>query len=240
MRRKKTLWLAGVGLVLTAVIVTALIVMVRHEPGFYRRSEIAAGKIRQEMSAAFLGQFATLLNNWKEGRGDWEVTFTEQQINSYFMEGFITHGLDKVMLAQGNTDPRIAIDNDKLRLAFRYGSPPWSAIISYDLKMWVAPKEVNVVCIEFLARHAGALPIATQALLNEISEVAGRNGFEVTWHRHQGNPVALVRIQQSNLTHVPPRLRHLDVKQGWLAIRGVSQVPDLTDNGKRAMVQMGN
>jgi hypothetical protein len=241
MRKKKKIQLVCWGLLATALVLMALIVLVRHEPAFYHRAEVAPGKIRQEMSAAFTGRFASLCNNWQEGRGEWEVTFTEQQINSYFVEDFIKgHNMAEVLSPHGVTEPRIAIENDKLRLAFRYGRPPWSTIISYDLKLWVAPNDLNVVCVEFLGRHAGALPIATQALLNEISEVARRNGFEVTWHRHQGNPVAVVRIQQGNRAHAPPRLRRLEVKQGWMTIGGVSQVPDLTDSGKRVTAPMGN
>ena len=70
-------------------------------------------------------------------------------------------------------------------------------IVSYDLKLWLAPAEENVICIEFLGRHAGALPIATQSLLNDISDVASRNGLDMTWYRHGNNPVALLKIQQN-------------------------------------------
>jgi hypothetical protein len=238
MRKKKTLVLGGLSLLLAAGVVTVLIFMVRHEPSFYHRVEVAPGKIRQEMSRACFGRFVDLKNYWQVGQKEWEVIITEAQLNSYFEEDFIKHHkLAPDFRKWGISDPRIAMENDKLRLAFRYGSPPWSTIISYDVKLWLA-KEVNVICIEFLGRHAGALPIATQSLLAEISEVAEKNGFEITWYRHEGNPVALVRIQQG--TETPAQLRRLEVKQGWISIGGLSQEPALTDNGKQALVPLGN
>ena len=67
-----------------------------------------------------------------------------------------------------------------------------------------------------------------------------RNGFEVTWYRHEGNPVALVRIQQNDHSLTPAQLRRLEVKQGWIAIGGLSQEPSLTKDEKSALVPLGN
>src|SRR5262249_43080058 len=131
MAKKPTFLLAGGSLLLVAVIVAGLILMIRHEPSFYSRVEIAPGKARQEMSAACFGQFMELKNNWQEGRSqqggrEWEVTIKEPELNSYFQEEYITHHkLDQVLRGQGISDPRIALENDKLRIAFRYGEPPW-------------------------------------------------------------------------------------------------------------------
>jgi len=242
MRKKKTLILASLSLLLTAGIVTAMILMAMHEPGFYRRAEVSPGKVRKEMSGAFVGQFAKLLNYWKDWRGEWNVSFTEAQINSFFAEDFVgpDAGNSAAVLAQqGIADPRIIMENDKLRLAFRYGTGAWSTVLSYDLKLWLAPKEVNVVCVEILGRHAGALPIGTQSLLNEFSELAGKQGIEVTWYRHEGNPVALIRFQ-ANGSRPTAQLRRLDVKQGWITIGGLSLEPVLTGNMKSALTPMGN
>jgi hypothetical protein len=242
MRKRKTLLLAGLGLLLTAGVLTGLVLMVQHEPNFYLRAAIAPGKARQDMSTKCVGNFLKLGNRWADGEtGQWDVTLSESEINSYFQEDFITkHHLDEVFSKQGITEPRMVLENDRLRLAFRYGDPPWSTIISYDMKLWLAPNEVNVICIEFLGRHAGALPLATQSLLNEISEVASRNGFEITWYRHEGNPVALVRIQQNDHTPTPAQLRRLEVRQGWIAIGGLSQEPSVTKDEKAALVPLGN
>jgi hypothetical protein len=239
-RKKKTVLLAVVGLVLFAASVSLLALMIRHEPTFYHRVEIAPGKARQEMSTACFSRFLALKNNWQEGQKEWEVIINENHLNSWFEELFIDHGLAGLLRDKGISNPRIAMENDKLRVAFRYGEPPWSAIISYDLRLWLAKDQMNMICVEFLGRHAGALPMTTQSILNEISDVAAKSGFEVTWYRHNGNPVALVRIEPPDHSPAPAQLRRLEVKQGWISIGGVSQEPAFTINGKHVTPPMGN
>ncbi len=239
MRKNKTLLLAGLGLFLTVGILVGIVVLLKHEPGFYRRADVEPGKTRKGLSGACFGQFLKLVGCWKDGKGEWDVTFSEGQINSYFAEDFIRLGDAEALRKHGMTDPRVVMENDKLRFAFRYGAAPWSAIISYDLKLWVAPRDTNVVCVEILGRHAGALPISTQSLLNDISDVAARNGVEVTWYRLGGNPVALVRFQ-ADRTHTPVQLRRLEVKDGVISVGGLSVEPLLTDRAKIALVPVGN
>jgi hypothetical protein len=218
------LW-AGGSLLGTVGIVAGLILMVKHEPTFYRRAEVPAGKERNDLARVFVGRFADLVGNWVDVmKGGWEVTFTEKQINSYFEEDFIRNGDGELFRRQGITNPRIILEKDVLRLAFRYGKPPWSTIISYDFKMWLAPKEANVVCLEIVGRHAGALPMSSQSLLNEISNAADRHGIQVTWYRHQGNPVALIRFP-TDQSRPSAQLRRLDIMQGLITIGGFSQDP---------------
>jgi hypothetical protein len=239
-KKRKTIILVTMSLVLAGTVI-GLILLLKHEPTFYRRADMPPGKDRKDRSTAFCTQFSSLINNWVDGpaKGEWTVTFAEAQLNSYFTEDSIPHGLAEALRLQGITDPRVVMDDGKLRLAFRYGSPPWSTILSYDLRLWLAPKDVNVVCVEIVGRHAGALPIATQSLLNDIAEVAGRHGIEVTWYRQKGNPVALVRFQ-ADRSRPPAQLRRLDVKQGLITIGGVSQEPLMTHNERRNLTPSAN
>ena len=113
MRNKKMLMLSGLSLLATMLIVVALLFMVKHEPNFYRRADVPAGKGRKELSMACLGRFGRLINCWVDGRGEWDVTFSEAQINSFFEEDFIRQGDAEVLRKQGITDPRIVMENGK-------------------------------------------------------------------------------------------------------------------------------
>src|SRR5437660_12722076 len=98
------LLLAGFSLLLTAAMVTGLICMVKHVPAFYLRADTSPGKDRNDLSKACFGRFLYLLAEcWNDGRGEWEVTFSEAQINSYFEEDFIRHGIAEVLRKQGMT-----------------------------------------------------------------------------------------------------------------------------------------
>jgi hypothetical protein len=214
----------GVFVLLVGGLAAGLALLVRHEPGFYGRSAIDPGPARKQHSRDFKMEFSNLLNGAFNGN-DWHVTFTETQLNSYFEEDFLTSGLAEKLLPEGISAPRVSIETDKLRLAFRYGDSPWSTIISIDLRVWLAAKEPNVVALELQGLHAGSLPISAQSLLEQITEIARGSGIEVTWYRHNGNPVALLRFQTDGRPSVP--LQKLELRQGTITIAGRSQVRGL-------------
>lgn len=222
MRRKTVLLSAGLAGFLLASLGGLLYLVVRHEPGFYGRCEVPPGPERVKLSLAFLNQFLNLLGKADGGSGEWEVAFTEAQLNSYFEEDYIRHGVDKALRAHGVSAPRITIEPGRVRLGFRYGSDPWSTIVSMDFNLWLPTKspDVNVVCLEILGRKAGALPVSSQSLLELISEQA-RKDIEVTWYRHEGNPVALLRFQY-NRPRPSFQLRRLELRPGMIVIGGLS------------------
>jgi hypothetical protein len=100
----------------------------------------------------------------------------------------------------------------------------WSTIVSIDLGVWLAAKEPNVVVLELKGLRAGSLPISAQSLLERISEAARSQALEVTWYRHNGNPVAVLRFQpyQNRPTF---QLQRLELGQGTLLITGRSLDP---------------
>src|SRR5262249_37806441 len=160
--------LLGIGVIVLLVggLAAGLALLVRHEPGFYSRSAVKSGPVRKQHSRDFKMEFSNLLNG-AFNSNDWQVTFTEVQLNSYFEEDFLTSGLAEKLLPESITAPRVAVETDKLRLAFRYGVPPWSTIISIDLRVWLARKEPNVIALELQGLHAGSLPINAQSLLEQ-------------------------------------------------------------------------
>jgi hypothetical protein len=225
MSRKSVLLGLGLLAVLAAAVAGILLVLVRHEPDFYRKIALPPGKERQRHSSEFQTKCSLLFTKMKDYR-EWQERFTEAQINSYFDEGFINSNLDKSMLPEGISSPRVSIERDRIRLAFRYGSEPWcSAVVSIDFRVWLVAHEVNVVALELQGLHAGSLPMSCQSLLERISEMLRRReDIEVTWYRHNGNPVALLRFQ-ANQARPSVRLERLELGQGELIIGGRSVEP---------------
>lgn len=198
--------------------------LLKHEPGFYRRAAVPPGQERKTLSAACLGRFTQLLNCLNDGYGKWDIKMSQGQLNSFFDEDYVRLGLAKDFAKHGISEPRVLLEEDRLRLGFRFGTGLWSTVVSYDLRLWLAPRDVNVVAIEILGRKAGALPLTTQALLKEITEVAKRRNIDVSWYRHEGNPVALVRFQ-ADRPRPTFQLQRLDLRSGFFNIGGVSLEP---------------
>jgi hypothetical protein len=219
MKSKSVLFGFGVALFLSGV-GAMLVLMVFHEPAVYARSGQLEGDIRQRESGQFNHDFIRLYQDLKNPT--WEALFTEKSINSYFEEDFIHSGVAKSVLPEGVSAPRVAIEPDKLRLAFRYNLGPWNAIISIDMRMWLASNgEPNVIALELQSLHAGSLPISAQSLLEQIFETARQNGIKVTWYRYHGNPVALLRFQADEQT---PTIQFLGLQldTGRIVIKGRS------------------
>jgi hypothetical protein len=222
LRRKSVLLTVGVVVLLLGTAGTALALLLWRVPRFYQDRDLPPGPQRVQESKAFVKGFIELVDGIKNYRPSWQTSFTEAQINSFFQEQFIQWGLDSKHLPEGISDPRVVLEKDSIRLAFRYGKPPWATVISLDLGVWLAPHEVNVVALELRGLHAGALPISAQSLLEQISEVARRaNNIDVTWYRHNGNPVALLRFQ-SDGPQPTVQLQSLQVSDGRLTLTGGS------------------
>jgi len=217
MRRKSMLLALAIAVLLAGAAVGTLALLVRHEPEFYRQRAVPPGQARNTQSLKFVATFSSVIDATINGY-NFNETFTEEQINSYFQENFITSGVAKKLLPQDISAPRVAIEPDRIRLAFRYGCPPWCSIVSIDWRVWLAPKEPNVVVLELQGLHVGSLPISAQSLLEQISDVAHRNNIDVTWYRHEGNPVALVRFPNDSRSGV--QLHQLELSSGKLTLVG--------------------
>jgi len=219
MKRKSVLFGIGVALFLASV-GTVLVLLFLHEPAVYARSSLPEGEERQMQSGEFFAEFLRLSDEIHNK--EWDATFSEKSINSYFEEGFISSGVAKSVLPEGISDPRVAIEPGKLRLAFRYKVGPWTTIISIDMRMWLASNgEPNVIALELQSLHAGSLPIAAQSLLEQIFETARQNGIKVIWYRYHGNPVALLKFQADE-PHPTIQFLNLQLKSGKIVIQGRS------------------
>jgi hypothetical protein len=228
MRRK--MLLLSVGLMVCSVLglLAALVLLTRHEPSFYRNAAIPVGPQRTEWSREFDATaknfIAWIINGGDAQTGNWNGKFGEHGINSYLAEQFVTTGLAQRILPEGVREPRIVLEQDRIRLGFRYGEPPWSTVIAIDFRVWLAQHEQNVVVLELQALHAGALPISAQSLLQQISESLRSSNIQVTWFRHNGNPTAAVKFN-TDQPRPTCQVRQVELKPGTLAIFGHSSEP---------------
>jgi hypothetical protein len=186
---------ARIGIAVLAVtgLLAALVAVLKHERQAYLRGAVPAGEARLKHSKSFMAESSELWNGLSNSR-DWSVTFTETQINSFFEEDFKSSGLAERLMPECISAPRVAVEENRLRVGFRYGAGFWSTVITIDLGVWLAPKEPNVVALEIQGVHAGALPVSPQSMLDQVKRFAERGKMEVTWYRYNGNPVALLRF----------------------------------------------
>jgi hypothetical protein len=177
---------------------------------------------RPELAAEFHKRFHQLIDSLGNGEEDWAETFTVDQINSYLEEEFAR--VRPVRLPEAIHSPRVAIEPNRLRLAFRYGRGLLSCLVTVDLKIWLVAQEVNLIAVEVLDLRAGALSVRSQSILERITENASAWKVEVNWYRHGRNPVALIRLQpdQPNPSVI---LEQLELQDQRLRLAGKSSEP---------------
>jgi hypothetical protein len=223
--RRLSLWIAVGMLALSAGgIVAALVAMTQHVPAFYQRASVATEQQRKEYRNSFVTKYGSIREDINGGLGTplrWRHPFTEAEVNAFFADNFFGLEEAKELLPEGASQPRIEIDQDRIRLGFRYENFLCSTIISIDFSVWLPQGQPNVVVVELQGLHAGALPISAQSLLEDISTTLTRQRIQLSWYRHHGNPTAVLKFP-SDEPRPTAVLQKINLKPGILEIVGRS------------------
>ncbi len=222
MSRKSVLLGVGISLLLVGGAGATLLLLVRHEPSFYRRAAVPPGPEREALSKKFLGDAVTFQQHVANSTS-WQDTFSEEQVNSFLEEDFVRSEAKAFTLPEHITDPRLAFESDRLRLGFRYHVGGFSTFVSITMRVWLPKAESNVIALEIQGIRAGALPVSAQSILERLTEAADGNNLKLSWYRYKGNPVAILRFQSDQRTSVA--LENLDLHPGKIYIKGQSLEP---------------
>lgn len=223
MANRRLWWCSGFLALMLLVCGTTFGVMLKHEPNFYEQSRVLPSEIRHNMALKVVGDFGQMCENVKAHQEKWHFHATETQLDSFLEEIFPQLEHAQTLRKLGVTDPIIALDDDCIRVAFRYGSGWFSTVVSYDLQIWLVPKEANAVAVKVLRARAGAVPISTQTILHVLADLARDQNIDMNLYRHEGKSVALLKLgDQFNPSWILTALKAGKTEQGpiMLAIRG--------------------
>jgi hypothetical protein len=219
---------------LLCVVLGAALILVRYEPQWYRNAGIPAGTQRTQLSQDFHEAFSQLM--YQVGNEpEWNGRVTAKQVNAWFEEGMYQEKLDADLLRGNISQPRIAFEDNRVRLGFRYGKGIRSTVISMNLQIWVPPDDTSAVVLQLESLQAGLLPVSAQSVLEEISRLLREKDIEINWYRHNGYPTAVLRFQ-ANQQHSGVELTAIQAKEetaegggkdGVLVIHGRNNDPAL-------------
>jgi hypothetical protein len=206
------------------VVVGGAYFLLSHEPTFYRQAGLAAGPERASASRAFEVKAFDLINEMQT-RAQWQIKVTDQECNSWFAEDFIHSNLAQQL--PGNVrEPRIAFVPGGIQVGFRYGTSDWNSVVSLEAQVWLAPRETNAVVVKIVHFNAGAMPLTSKILQEELTKFARRNNIKVQWYRQDDHPVVVLRFQHDR--RVPSMiLKRLDLRQGELYLEGSTPEPEV-------------
>jgi hypothetical protein len=213
------------GLLLLAVVLLAagvLAWLVKREPDFYAQAVAVPPQAQDpEVASATQQRIAELLQavaSPYNAPGDWSHSFSADELNAFLREDE-----DNVMLLRPRldefTDPRVAVQGDRLLVGGRVGDGLFSTVLSVEVKAWLVGGEPNTFAVELVAVRAGVLPLSKRWVMERLSEYAVKHNAEVTWYRGAANPVAVCRLRV-NQTQPDLLLQAVDVADDRVTIRG--------------------
>ena len=225
MSRRSLLLAIAIFICLTCAVGATLWMLVRYEPRLYLQAAVPPGEERHHLSEQCQKELMELYNSVSNpDEQEWGHSFTDSEINSYLAEHFVQSHLNEHLLPEGVSEPRLVIEPEKIRLAFRYGTGLWSTVVTIDLRVWLVKGEPNVVALKLVGFHAGALPISAQSLLESITKTCQDNGIGVDWYRDDGAPVAVLRFQAEQ-PHPTLELETIKLEPGAIHIGGRTKDP---------------
>jgi len=203
-------------LVLVLSPIVAAVALAAQAPAFYVERLRGGEEAKIESLAnQFLSRGSRLYNSIINGGGVWKESFDEPSINAW-----LEHDLKRNhqrSLPNWVSEPRVALEDDCLRVGFQWGIGSATTVVQVSLKTWV-PKE-NHLAVELKGAKAGRLPLPTTYVRRLIESVARRNGCDVHWKRHGANLVAIVNLPSGTRGIT---LRRADVKHGAVTLSGQS------------------
>lgn len=213
----------------TAVILFSLVALslgivgwlLKREPEFYVRENTALAGDEDSIQS---GKVVTRLNELMEDmrssqKNDWGATLSAGELNSFFRDGGSgTNPLSKGLVAN-LPDPRVAIEDDRLRIAFRYGEEFRSTVVQMELRMWLVKDQSNLVAVEIVRFQAGGVPLPKSWVIDDIAATARGLSADVNWYRRGGNPVALCKLY-ANQNRPETQITTLRIGDGGLSIGG--------------------
>ena len=158
-------------------------------PDFYA-TVLDAEPADQRQASDTMIQKSTLLAGDVRKRGRWEALFTEQEVNGWLAVDLKENHAGT--LPPGLAEPRIVIEDGRLRMACRAKRGSVETVLSVAIEIYLA--EPGVLAIRIRSVHAGALPLPLADVLDQISQLGKQQGFLIEWQQADGDPVALIHI----------------------------------------------
>ena len=222
-------WLKIVSGILVLVLITAGIAGIllfqasQSVPDFYEQA------LNQDSAESIVAgeQFersVLSLTNDLQTHTHWQATFTADEIN-----GWLTADLPAQfpgVLPRSVREPRVALDEGEAQLACRVESKRLSAIVSFDLAIFLT-ENPNELAIRVNGARAGSVPVPIKDFLNKVTNAARRAKLQIHWTHDGGVPTALVKIPSHHKDLKRGVLvESLELRPGELFLAGRSEEPE--------------
>ena len=216
---RKRFVLLGVSIVGVVIAVpSAMYLAARHVPHFYSRA-LAQSDVEKRRASDDLLRRTSELTNIARREGRWSAAFTDSQINGWLAVDMMEN--HPGLLPKQITEPRVAIDRDRLRIGWRYQTGRLSTIFTVCADVYLV--EPNVLALRIRSARAGALPLPLARILERVAAVVSELDLRLSWRQIGGDPVALVELSRLRDDDAMLILEVLELREGSLMVAGRSE-----------------
>lgn len=188
---------------------------IHHVPGFYTEVLVADRALLKKASDDLVAGVAALASDAHRD-GAWRALFNEEQINGWLAVDLLEN--HAAAIPTGVSDPRVSIEENRLRLACRYDAGPVETIYSVDVDLYVV--EPNVVAVHFRRARAGLLPMPLNRVMQAVAEGAQGHDLEVRWLHSGGDPIALLTVYPADNEGSAVWIDSLELHDGQIYLAG--------------------
>ena len=188
--RKRLLLVVFAALLLLAGALGFFSYQVQQVPEFYEQA-IAAPVVQQQQAAEQFEHSALELQNQIRRDEEWRVEIAADEIN-----GWLATVLPRKfpgVLPPEVSEPRVAIEPDRLHIATKYHTSGLTTVVSIQLSAFLTP-EPNVVAVRIHRVAAGNVPLPLGKYLEQITAAAAKHGIYIRWQEIDGDPQAIVTL----------------------------------------------
>lgn len=187
---KRAIRFVLVAVFLLCIAIWVIYASAQREPDFYKVALELEKQTLAEQGIAFERQVLDLQNNARTMR-QWQAVFTDDQINGWLASDFPEKFPGA--LPHSVSDPRVGIDKNALRVAFRFNSGRIKGIVQAEVDAFCTDVP-GQIAIRIKKVSSGWVPIPVNSIADRISAALRRLGAQVEWSEIDSDPVALIEI----------------------------------------------
>jgi hypothetical protein len=158
-------------------------------PEFYAQAIKSDPVAQRKANDEMLQRAANLANDVRK-RGQWQATFTAEQINGWLAVD-LPRNYPEVLDADVK-EPRVAIEPKRATVAALYQGSGREAVLSVNVDVYLS--EANTIAVRLLSARIGKLPVPLAQVLEAVKNFATESQLEIRWAQADGDPVALIPI----------------------------------------------
>jgi hypothetical protein len=176
--------------VVVGVAIWVIYASAQKEPEFYQVALSLSEQAQAEQGDGFEKQLIELQNNARTQR-QWQAVFTEVQINGWLASDFSEKFPNS--LPRNVSDPRVGIEQDMLRIAFRFNSTRVKGIVQAEADAFCT-EIPGQIAVRIRSVRSGLVPIPMNSIADRVSAALRRLGARVQWTEIDRDPVALIDL----------------------------------------------